>query len=65
MDVKETLLPGVGLRYEFENSDGQRVGVVAHRGGDIAARNDGILRAGGGVHQVGFVEEVAVERGVL
>ena len=35
MDVKETLLPGVGLRYEFENSDGQRVGVVAHRGGDF------------------------------
>ena len=35
MDVKETLLPGVGRRYEFENSDGQRVGVVAHRGGDF------------------------------
>ena len=35
MDVKETLLPGVGLRYELENSDGQRVGVVAHRGGDF------------------------------
>lgn len=35
MEVKETLLPGVGLRYEFENSDGERVGVVAHRGGDF------------------------------
>lgn len=35
MDVKETLLPGVGLRYEFNNRDGDRVGVVAHRGGDF------------------------------
>ena len=35
MDVKETLLPGVGLRYEFDNADGDRVGVVAHRKGDF------------------------------
>ncbi len=35
MDVRETLLPGVGLRYEFDNSDGDRIGVVAHRGGDF------------------------------
>ena len=35
MDVRETLLPGVGLRYEFDNADGDRVGVVAHRKGDF------------------------------
>jgi len=35
MDVKETLLPGVGLRYEFDNSDGGRIGVIAHRKGDF------------------------------
>jgi TrkA domain protein len=35
MDVKEVLLPGVGLRYEFENRDGDRIGVVARRTGDF------------------------------
>lgn len=35
MDVNEALLPGVGLRYEFLNSDGQRVAIVAKRGGDF------------------------------
>ncbi|SDC21509.1 cation:proton antiporter regulatory subunit [Actinokineospora iranica] len=35
MDVNEVLLPGVGLRYEFVNRDGDRVGVVARRGGDF------------------------------
>lgn len=35
MDVKETLLPGVGLRYEFSNSDGDRISVIAHRRGDF------------------------------
>ena len=35
MDVKETLLPGVGLRFEFENRDGDRIGVVARRTGDF------------------------------
>ncbi len=35
MEVKETLLPGVGLRYEFENRDGDRIGVVARRSGDF------------------------------
>ncbi|GAA2344546.1 cation:proton antiporter regulatory subunit [Saccharopolyspora halophila] len=35
MDVSEVLLPGVGLRYEFTTSDGQHIGVVAHRGGDF------------------------------
>jgi TrkA domain protein len=35
MDVKEVLLPGVGLRFEFENHDGDRIGVVARRTGDF------------------------------
>lgn len=35
MDVNETLLPGVGLRYEFDNADGDRIGVIAHRRGDF------------------------------
>ena len=35
MDVKEVLLPGVGLRYEFVNRDGDRIGIVARRTGDF------------------------------
>ena len=35
MEVTETLLPGVGLRYEFDNSDGDRIGVIAHRKGEF------------------------------
>jgi TrkA domain protein len=35
MDVKEVLLPGVGLRFEFDNHDGDRIGVVARRTGDF------------------------------
>lgn len=35
MDVRETKLPGVGLRYEFDNRDGKRIAVIAHRGGDF------------------------------
>lgn len=35
MDVNEVLLPGVGLRYEFTNRDGDRIGVVARRSGDF------------------------------
>ena len=33
MEVNEVLLPGVGLRYEFVNADGERIGIVAHRTG--------------------------------
>lgn len=33
MDVTETLLPGVGIRYELLLSTGERVGLVAHRDG--------------------------------
>jgi K+:H+ antiporter subunit KhtT len=44
MDVREVLLPGVGLRFEFENRDGDRIGVVARRTGDfevvVYARED-------------------------
>lgn len=35
MDVRETKLPGVGLRYEFENRDGERIAVIARRGGEF------------------------------
>jgi TrkA domain protein len=35
MDVNEVMLPGVGLRFEFENRDGDRIGVVARRSGDF------------------------------
>ncbi|GAA3494664.1 cation:proton antiporter regulatory subunit [Streptomyces prasinosporus] len=35
MDVNEVLLPGVGLRYEFVNHEGDRVGVVAQRSGEF------------------------------
>ncbi|MFR9798575.1 cation:proton antiporter regulatory subunit [Streptomyces sp. MS06] len=33
MDVNEVLLPGVGLRYEFDSRAGERIGVVALRSG--------------------------------
>lgn len=35
MEVKEVLLPGVGVRYEFVSEDGTRIGIVAHRTGDF------------------------------
>ncbi len=35
MDVRETKLPGVGLRYEFDNRDGDRIAVIARRGGEF------------------------------
>lgn len=44
MDVKEVLLPGVGLRYEFTDHRGDRIGIVARRSGDfdvvVYARED-------------------------
>jgi TrkA domain protein len=33
--VNEVLLPGVGLRYEFTNHDGDRIAVVARRTGEF------------------------------
>jgi TrkA domain protein len=33
MDINETPLPGVGLRYDFTTRSGRRVGVVSHRSG--------------------------------
>ncbi|MGF7238288.1 MAG: cation:proton antiporter regulatory subunit [Frankia sp.] len=33
MQVERTRLPGIGLRYEFATRRGQRIGVIAHRGG--------------------------------
>ena len=35
MEVTEVLLPGVGVRYEFQTVSGERVGVVAKRDGDF------------------------------
>jgi TrkA domain protein len=35
MDVKEVLLPSIGLRYEFTSHDGNRIGIVARRSGDF------------------------------
>ncbi|MDF2707787.1 MAG: amhM [Nonomuraea muscovyensis] len=35
MDVNEVLLPGVGLRYEFTNHEGDHIGVVALRSGEF------------------------------
>jgi TrkA domain protein len=31
--IEETHLPGVGVRFDFVTDEGQRVGVVHHRGG--------------------------------
>lgn len=35
INIHETLLPGVGLRYEFINSGGDRIAVIAQRKGDF------------------------------
>ena len=35
MDVKEVLLPGMGVRYEFTSHDGERIGIIARRSGDF------------------------------
>lgn len=32
-EVRETLLPGVGVRHEFHTEDGEQVAVLTHRGG--------------------------------
>lgn len=32
-EVRETHLPGVGVRHEFDTADGNRVGVIVHRDG--------------------------------
>jgi TrkA domain protein len=32
-DVEETRLPGVGVRYDFKTSGGDRIGVIAHASG--------------------------------
>lgn len=33
MDVVEVLLPGVGVRYEFDTDRGHRIGIVSYRDG--------------------------------
>lgn len=32
-DIHETKLPGVGVRHDFETSQGRRIGVIAHHAG--------------------------------
>lgn len=32
-EVRETQLPGVGVRHEFTTDSGQHIGVISHRGG--------------------------------
>ncbi|HEX2295601.1 MAG TPA: cation:proton antiporter regulatory subunit [Actinomycetota bacterium] len=32
-EIQEVKLPGVGVRYEFETAEGNRIGVVSHRTG--------------------------------
>ena len=32
-DIQETQLPGVGNRYDFVTSEGERIGVLVHRSG--------------------------------
>lgn len=44
MDVNEVLLPGVGVRYEFTDRKGDRIGIIARRSGEfdivVYARED-------------------------
>jgi TrkA domain protein len=35
VEINEVLLPGVGLRYEFTNHEGERIGVIARRTGEF------------------------------
>ncbi|UQX12393.1 cation:proton antiporter regulatory subunit [Candidatus Mycobacterium methanotrophicum] len=35
MDVKEVLLPSIGVRYEFTSRHGERIGIIARRGGEF------------------------------
>jgi TrkA domain protein len=35
MDVKEVLLPSIGVRYEFTSHDGDHIGIIARRSGDF------------------------------
>lgn len=34
MEIFETPLPGIGVRYEFDTKDDRRLGVLVHRDGD-------------------------------
>lgn len=44
MEIFETSLPGVGIRYEFDTDRGRKVGVLVHRDGErellIYSEND-------------------------
>lgn len=45
MDVTEVKLPGVGLRYEFDLAQGDRLGVVARRSRSGTVRRQGLTAA--------------------
>jgi TrkA domain protein len=65
VDVTETMLPGVGLRYDFTTESGRRIGVVAHRTGKfevaVYAREDADAVAGSvtlSEHEADVVAEI-------
>lgn len=35
MDIKEVLLPGIGVRYELMRRSGDRIGIIARRSGEF------------------------------
>ena len=62
------LAHGTAKVQRFEQAffhQGRTAGRLHHGGGHVAAGDDAVLRAGAGVHQVGLVEEVAVQLGGL
>ena len=56
MDVNETLLPGVGIRYELVTEGGSHVGVIARR--DEGAPDGPVVGSGGRVEAA--VDDVPV-----
>ena len=34
MQIEETNLPGIGVRYDFETRGGDRIGVIVHESGE-------------------------------
>ena len=62
------LAHGAAKVQRFQNAlfhQGTAAGRLHHGRGHVAAGDDGVLWAGAGVHQVGLIEEVAVELDVL
>jgi TrkA domain protein len=65
VDVNQTPLPGVGLRYDFTTRSGRQIGVVSHRSGrrDLLVYDrkdpDSPLRAGDTAVVVGTPRGIA------